>query len=65
MVHGARNAEGLPSLPWLVGNMASPPAVSALPLPTGMLRVSGLLPTGCKMLDTPGVPHAYQVQLGW
>ena len=26
-----------------------------------MLRVSGLLPTGCKMLDTPGVPHAHQV----
>jgi hypothetical protein len=30
----------------------------------GMLRVSGLLPTGCKMLDTPGVPHPHQVG-GW
>jgi hypothetical protein len=29
-----------------------------------MLRVSGLLPTGCKMLDTPGVPHPHQVG-GW
>ena len=26
-----------------------------------MLRVTGLLPTGCKMLDTPGVPHSYQL----
>lgn len=26
-----------------------------------MLRVSGLLPSGCKMLDTPGVPHAHQL----
>lgn len=31
-------------------------------LPAGMVRVSGLLPTGCKMLDTPGVPHAFQVR---
>lgn len=28
----------------------------------GMVRVAGLLPTGCKMLDTPGVPHAFQVR---
>ena len=38
--------------------------VTTAPLPgttLGMLRVPGLLPTGCKMLDTPGVPHAYQV----
>ena len=41
--------------------------VTAAPLPgttLGMLRVPGLLPTGCKMLDTPGVPHAFQVRGG-
>ncbi|PSC71397.1 IMP dehydrogenase GMP reductase [Micractinium conductrix] len=38
--------------------------VTTAPLPgttLGMLRVPGLLPTGCKMLDTPGVPHAHQL----
>lgn len=37
-------------------------AVHTLAPPAGMVRVSGLLPTGCKMLDTPGVPHAFQVR---
>lgn len=38
--------------------------VTTAPLPgttLGMLRVAGLLPSGCKMLDTPGVPHAHQL----
>ena len=26
-----------------------------------MLKVGGLLPPGCKLLDTPGVPHDYQL----
>ena len=26
-----------------------------------MVAVPGLLPTGSKMLDTPGVPHPYQI----
>ena len=33
---------------------------AALPGTTlGVLRVSGLLPAGCKMFDTPGVPHPH------
>lgn len=28
---------------------------------TGTVRVRGLLPSGCKMLDTPGVPHEFQL----
>ena len=39
----------------------NPCADGPLHVCAGMLRVSGLLPTGCKMLDTPGVPHAHQV----
>eukprot|EP00887_Chlorella_sp_A99_P007378 scaffold2.g7378.t1 len=38
--------------------------VTTAPLPgttLGTLRVRGLLPAGCKMLDTPGVPHAFQL----
>lgn len=29
--------------------------------PAGMLKVDGLLQSGCKMWDTPGVPHPYQL----
>ena len=39
-------------------------AVTAAPLPgttLGVVPVPSLLPTGCKMLDTPGVPHGYQL----
>lgn len=28
---------------------------------TGMLRVPGVLPPKCKMFDTPGVPHKFQL----
>ncbi|GAB4820166.1 hypothetical protein N2152v2_007212 [Parachlorella kessleri] len=38
--------------------------VTAAPLPgttLGMVTVPGLLPPGSKMLDTPGVPHAFQL----
>lgn len=38
--------------------------VTTAPLPgttLGIVRVPSLLPTGCKMLDTPGVPHAHQL----
>ena len=27
----------------------------------GMLKVEGVLPKRCKMFDTPGVPHPYQL----
>ena len=27
----------------------------------GMLRVSGVMPPKCKMFDTPGVPHKFQL----
>ena len=27
----------------------------------GMLKVEGVLQSGCKMWDTPGVPHHYQL----
>ena len=26
-----------------------------------MLKVEGILAKGCKMFDTPGVPHTYQL----
>lgn len=38
--------------------------VTASPLPgttLGVVQVPGLLPKGCQMLDTPGVPHEYQL----
>jgi len=38
--------------------------VTAAPLPgttLGVVPVPSLLPRGCKMLDTPGVPHTYQL----
>eukprot|EP00890_Picochlorum_soloecismus_P002122 jgi/Picsp_1/2910/NSC_01135-R1_gtp binding protein len=41
-----------------------PSTVTAAHLPgttLGMVNVSGLVPTGCKMLDTPGVRHEYQL----
>ena len=28
---------------------------------TGMLRVPGVMPPKCKMFDTPGVPHKFQL----
>ena len=36
-------------------------AAACLCCAAGMLRVRGLLPAGCRMLDTPGVPHAFQL----
>ncbi len=27
----------------------------------GMLKVDGLLPRRCRMFDTPGVPHPFQL----
>jgi len=33
-----------------------------LPVPAaGMLKVEGLLPRRCRMFDTPGVPHPFQL----
>ncbi len=29
--------------------------------PAGMLKVEGLLPKRCRMFDTPGVPHPFQL----
>ncbi|KAL4448813.1 hypothetical protein ABPG77_007530 [Micractinium sp. CCAP 211/92] len=65
-VVGAQNA-GKSSLINAMRQVARLPKernVTTAPLPgttLGMVRVSGLLPTGCKMLDTPGVPHAFQL----
>ncbi|KAI3430584.1 hypothetical protein D9Q98_005177 [Chlorella vulgaris] len=65
-VVGAQNA-GKSSLINAMRQVARLPKekdVTTAPLPgttLGMLRVSGLLPSGCKMLDTPGVPHAHQL----
>ena len=30
-------------------------------LGAGLIRVPGLMPPRCKMFDTPGVPHAFQL----
>ena len=38
--------------------------VTVAPVPgttLGLIPVPSLLPQGCKMMDTPGVPHAYQL----
>ncbi|KAL4422880.1 hypothetical protein ABPG75_009077 [Micractinium tetrahymenae] len=65
-VVGAQNA-GKSSLINAMRQVARLPKerdVTTAPLPgttLGMVRVGGLLPTGCKMLDTPGVPHAFQL----
>ena len=45
-------------------HLPSKRAVTAAHVPgttLGMVRVPGLLPRGCKMLDTPGVPHGHQI----
>lgn len=30
-------------------------------MPAGMLKVAGVMPPKCKMFDTPGVPHKFQL----
>lgn len=45
-------------------NLPSSSSVTAAHVPgttLGIVRVPGLLPRGCKMLDTPGVPHKHQI----
>jgi uncharacterized membrane protein YgcG len=47
-----------------VGRAGGPRALTASPragTTLGVLRVPGLLPAGCRLLDTPGVPHAHSL----
>ena len=48
---------------WLSNHSQGHGSVSScLPgAPAGMLKVEGLLPRRCRMFDTPGVPHPFQL----
>ncbi|KAG7671412.1 hypothetical protein Ndes2526A_g02061 [Nannochloris sp. 'desiccata'] len=54
LINAMRSAVGLPR--------EKKVTVAAVPGTTlGVIPVPSLLPQGCKMLDTPGVPHEYQL----
>ncbi|KAK9814077.1 hypothetical protein WJX72_000361 [[Myrmecia] bisecta] len=47
-----------------VGRHSERNELTTAPVPgttLGLLRVDGLMPPRCKMFDTPGVPHSYQL----
>lgn len=54
LINAMRRAAGLPA-----GRHVTAAALPGTTL--GVVAVPSLLPPGCKMLDTPGVPHAYQL----
>jgi GTP-binding protein EngB required for normal cell division len=54
LINAMRRAAGLPA-----GRHVTAAALPGTTL--GVVSVPSLLPKGCKMLDTPGVPHAFQL----